>query len=142
MGGYLTLTSGVETSGVLQGTGVLYTFDAGGSISIFGAIPSLGIHGGSLLFNAPFLAGDTFSVVPSGLTATGTFQGPLDYSNIVLNPALGVYTFTSGSNAETSMDLNLSCATLNNGCSGSVDPTVQVQTPVPEPELSRCWLRG
>jgi PEP-CTERM motif len=34
---------------------------------------------------------------------------------------------------ETSMDLNLSCATLNNACSGSVDPTVQIQTPVPEP---------
>jgi hypothetical protein len=133
VGGYLTLTSGLETSGVIQGGGVLYTFGAGGSLSIFGAIPSLGINVGSLLFNAPFLAGDTFSVVPSGLTATGTFQGPLDYNNIALNPALGVYTFTSGSNIETSMDLNLSCATLNNTCSGSVDPTVQVQTPVAEP---------
>jgi PEP-CTERM motif-containing protein len=132
-GGYLTLSSGLETSGVTQGTGVLYTFGAGGIISIFGKIPVLGINSDSLLFTAPFLAGDTFGVVPSGLTATGTFQGPLDYTHIFLNPALGVYTFTSGSNMETSMDLNLSCATLNNACSGSVDPTVQVQTAVPEP---------
>jgi PEP-CTERM motif len=133
VGGYLTLTSGLETSGVVQGTGVLYTFGALGSLSIYGGLPALGIPLGSLLLTAPFLAGDTFNVVPSGLTATGTFQGPLDYSNILVNPALGAYTFTSGSNMETSMDLNLSCATLNNACSGSVDPTVQVQTPVPEP---------
>jgi hypothetical protein len=68
-GGYLTLSSGLETSGVTQGTGVLYTFGAGGIISIFGKIPVLGINSDSLLFTAPFLAGDTFGVVPSGLTA-------------------------------------------------------------------------
>src|SRR5271166_2704507 len=131
--GYLTLTSGVETSGGPQGTGVLYTFGAGGTVSIFGGIPALGIPNGSALLTGTFLAGDTFMVTPAGLTATGTFLGMIDQTGILLNPLVGQYTFTSVSNLDTSMDLNLSCATLGNACSGSVDPIVQLQTPVPEP---------
>lgn len=131
--GYLTLTSGLETSGVVQGAGVLYTFAAGGTVSIFGGIPALGIPNGSALLTGTFLAGDTFTVTPAGLAATGTFLGMIDQTGILLNPLIGMYTFTSVSNLDTSLDLNSSCATLGNTCSGSVDPIVQLQTPVAEP---------
>ncbi len=130
--GYLTLTSGTEQSGVSLGGGVLYTFNAGGVVRIFGQIPELGINSRSLLFTATFLAGNTFLVFPSGLTATGVFAGPIDPTSILLVPQLGTYNFTSASNLETSIDLNLSCGTLGNDCSGSVDPIVQLQT-IPEP---------
>jgi hypothetical protein len=141
-GGYLTLISGLETSGVVQGTGVLYTFGAGGVVSIVGGIPALNIPNGTTLLTATFLAGDTFLVTPAGLMASGTFQGPISPGSIILNPVLGTYTFTSASNTETSMDLNLSCATLGNACSGSVDPTVQLQTNQATPEPGTLSLFG
>ena len=132
-GGYLTLSSGPETSGVIGGAGPLYTFGAGGVVNIFGGIPGLGIPNGSLLASASFLNGAIFAVFPAGLTATGTYQGPLNPASIVLNPAIGNFAFTGGGTVETSLDLNLSCATLGNSCTGSVDPVLQLQTPVPEP---------
>jgi PEP-CTERM motif len=131
--GYLTLSSGGEISAINGGAGPIYTYGAGGIVSIFGGIPGLSIPNGSLLVSASFLPGATFSVFPSGLTATGTYQGPLNPASIVLNPAIGNFAFVGGGTVETSMDLNLSCATLGNPCSGSVDPVLQLQTPVPEP---------
>jgi PEP-CTERM motif len=132
-GGYLTLSSGSEISGINGGAGPIYTFGAGGIVSIFGGIPGLSIPNGSLLVSASFLPGATFVVFPAGLTATGTYEGPLNTASIVLNPAIGNFAFVGGGTVETSMDLNLSCATLGNSCTGSVDPVLQLQTPVPEP---------
>jgi hypothetical protein len=146
-GGYLTLTSGLETSGVVQGTGVLYTFGAGGMLRIVGGIPALAVANGTTLLTAPFLAGDTFLVTPAGLTATGTFQGPIDPGMILLNPQLGTYTFTSASNIETSMDLNLSCATLGNACSGWIRLSNCRPSRLPRnrdlfPYLAQGWSRS
>ena len=142
VGGYLTLTSGPETSGLALPGGVLYTFGAGGELDVYGGIPVLGVANGSHLFSATFLAGDTFLVTAAGALATGTFTGALDLTSIILNPQLGNFAWTGGSTLENSFDLNLSCATLGNACSGSVDPVVSLQTPTPEPGTASLVAAG
>ena len=127
-GGYLTLASGGETSGIVGGGTAVYTYGAGGIVSIYGGIPALNIASGSLLLTADFLPGETFTV--NG--ATGTFAGNLNVSSILLNPGIGSYAFVSGSTMETSMNNNPGCL-AGGQCFGLVDPVLQVQTPVPEP---------
>ena len=96
-------------------------------MDIYGGIPALGIANGTDLFAASFVDG-TFAVTGT----TGTFTGQLNLTSIYLNSSLGTYTFVSGSTVETSLNLNINCQ--NGGlCSGLVDPTLQLQTPVPEP---------
>jgi len=129
-GGYLTLTSGPETSGFHGGVPAIfsYSFGAGGTIDIFGKIPTLGINSSSLLFSASFLPGTTFS----GAGTVGSFLGQLNIASVILNAALGTYHYTGASNDDLSFSLSDSCAT-GGKCSGSViQSTTSLQT-IPEP---------
>jgi len=122
--GYMTLTSGVETSG---GSGT-YTFGAGGTIDIYGGIASLGIANGTLLLSATFSSGSTLVAGAS----TGVFSGNLNLASITLNPALGAYNFSGGSTAAITVDLSGTCSG-GGPCQGSITTAgVSMQT-TPEP---------
>src|SRR5271165_4117430 len=123
-GGYLTLASGAETSGFSGGGAFQYTFAAGGMIDIYGTIPSKGINVSSLLFSASFLNNAVFT----GAGTVGSYVASLNLGSIFLNPALGMYHYTGGSNDDISISLNPACST-GGKCSGSIfNTTSSVQT--------------
>jgi hypothetical protein len=130
--GYLTLTSGPETGGFASGGIFSYNFGAGGTVDIFGTIPTLGINTNRLLFTSSLLAGTTFS----GAGSVGTVIGQLNLASIVLDPALGTNSYTSGSDDELSFSINPTCST-GGACTGSIvqstDTLQTQQTQVPEP---------
>jgi hypothetical protein len=128
MGGYLTLSTGPETSGFHGGGIFSYSYGAGGAVDIFGKVPSLGINVSTLLFSASLLPGTTFS----GAGSVGSVLGQLNIGSIVLNPALGTYHFSGASNDDLSFSISPSCAT-GGKCTGSlIQSTTSLQT-IPEP---------
>jgi hypothetical protein len=128
VGGYLTLTSGPETSGFTGGGIFSYSFGAGGHLAITGEIPVLGINTPTVLFMATLLPGTTLS----GAGTVGSFLAQLNLTSIVLVPQLGTYKFTGASNDDLSFGISPSCST-GGICTGSlVQSTTSLQT-IPEP---------
>src|SRR5271169_1998511 len=75
VGGYLTLTTGPETSAFSGGGSFSYGFGGGGMIQVIGTIPTLGINSPTILFSAKFMpTGTTFS----GSGTVGSLIGQLD----------------------------------------------------------------
>jgi len=126
--GYLTLTSGPETSGFASGGIFSYTFGAGGSVQVVGEIPILGINTPTTLFTASLLPGTTFS----GAGANGSCLGQLNLSSIVLAPALGVYHYIGASNDELSFNVDPACST-GGKCTGTLIQSTTSLTTIPEP---------
>ncbi len=128
VGGFLTLTSGPETSGMSGGGIFSYGFGAGGTVDIFGKVPTLGINSSTLLLSATFNTGTAFS----GAGTVGSFLGSLNLASISLNPSFGTYMYAGASNDELSISISPSCAT-GGLCTGSlIQSTTALQT-VPEP---------
>ena len=129
VGGYLTLTTGAETSGSTGGGSFSYSFGGGGMIQVIGEIPTLGINSPTTLFSAKFLpVGTTFS----GSGTVGSLIGQLDLSTIMLAAQLGMYKYTGGSNDDLSFSISPSCAT-GGKCTGTlVQSDTSLQT-IPEP---------
>jgi hypothetical protein len=124
--GYATLTSGAETGGSAGGSIFSYTFGSGGTLDIYGGIPSQGISTGSLLFSSSF---SSASFTGSG--AVGTFSADVDLGSIFLDPSLGAYNFTVGDTTEVSFRITSTCGT-GGGCSGPIvlsDTTLIVPEP-------------
>jgi len=140
VGGFLTLTTGGETSGSSGGGIFSYTFGAGGTLEINGEIPLLGINAPTVLLTASFLSGTTFS----GAGTTGSILGQLDPASITLNPALGTYTYTGGTSEDLSFSIDPACSTTGGLCSGSiVQSTNSLQTiTAPEPGSFSLILSG
>ncbi len=130
--GYLTLTTGKETSGSSIGGAFSYNFGAGGALSIVGGISTLGIANGSTLLTLSFLNGATFS----GGGTSGVFQGNVNLASIVLNPviqlAVGGVMFTGGSNDELSISLDNACG-MGGKCFGPLLSSTTGLQYVPEP---------
>jgi hypothetical protein len=128
MGGFLTLTTGPETSGFAGGGIFSYSYGTGGTIDIMGKIPSLGINVTTLLFSASFLPGTTFS----GAGTVGSVLGQINLASIFLVPQLGTYHYTGASNDQLSFSISPSCST-GGSCTGSlIQSTTALQT-IPEP---------
>ncbi len=83
-GGYLTLNSGGETSGIAGGGSFTYTFGAGGQIQIFGSIPSHNINS-ALIFSAQFLPGGIFT----GAGTIGSIYCQPQFGQYLPQPELG-----------------------------------------------------
>jgi hypothetical protein len=117
-GGNCTVVGGtmsVITAGETGVTGAYtYSFGAGGTIDIFGKIPSLGINTTTLLFSATFLNG-TFTVAGT----LGVFAANINLASVVLDSKLGTYTFGSGGSETLSLDLKALCST-GGACLGSI----------------------
>jgi len=126
--GYLTLTTGKESSGFSGGGVFSYTFGSGGTIDIYGEIPSLSISSPTLLFSASFLSGTTFS----GAGAVGSLLGQLNLGSISLDPALGTYSYAAGGNDELSFSVSSSCGT-GGVCTGAINQSATRLEIVPEP---------
>lgn len=127
VGGYLTLTSGKETSGFAGGGSFAYTYAAGGSMQIFGKIPSLGINVSTLLFSAGMLAGSSFS----GGGGIGSYAANIDTNSIILNAALGKYHYISAMSDQLSFNISPTCGT-GGICTGAINQSVQTFQ-IPEP---------
>jgi hypothetical protein len=114
--GYLTMTSGAQTSVIIPG--VEWGFGPGGSATIFGKIPALGINSVSALLSFSYSNGATFSVFGSG----GIYAGTVNLSSIVLAPllhlALGGVGFTGGDNDEIAFAISELCS--SGVCKGDV----------------------
>jgi len=126
--GFLTLTTGKETSGFSNGAAFAYTFGAGGTIQIFGKVPSLGINVSSLLFSASFLNGGTFA----GGGAVGTLAANINLGSINLNPAFGAYHYLIGQTSQLSFNINSPGCENGGACSGPLNQSTNSFT-VPEP---------
>jgi PEP-CTERM motif len=127
VGGYLTLSTGGETSGGASGGSFLYDFGSGGTIKIVGEIPSLGINSPTTLFMASLVSGQF-----SGTGTIGSVIVAINLSSIVLAPQLGSYHFTGANNNDIAFDLSSTCAT-GGVCTG---PIIQSDTnfqTIPEP---------
>ncbi len=127
--GYLTLTTGSEISEPSPG---LYNFGpsgGAGGVSIYGAIPALGLPAGTKLFSAQFSSATFNSFAPMSI-----FNGSLNPSTIYLNPALGTFKFVNGGAEAFSIDLNANCDGPG-GCAGLVlsDSVTATANPIPEP---------
>ena len=137
VGGYSTITSGPETGGSSGGDSFTYSFGEGGSVQIIGAVPQLGLDTPTLLFEASFMPGTTFS----GAGSVGSFLGALNLSSVVLNPALGTWTFVGASNDEITLSLNSGCS-LGDSCSGSIIQSTTALQTVPEPGMLALFGTG
>jgi hypothetical protein len=128
-GGYLTLTTGGETSGFACCGGWHYWYDGGGSVEIWGAIPDLGINTVSELFSAQFLPLGQFD----GIDGLGGLLASIDPKSVHLNAALGKYQIVSPWMEQVFLPVH-GCGD-GSDCSGPAQITnVQMQTEVvPEP---------
>jgi len=117
--GYLTLTTGAETSGFTGGGTFAYAFAKGGTLSIIGGMPFLGIANGTTLLSFSFLPGASFT----GSITTGIFAGSADLTTLLLNAQLasnlGKITYTGGSNDEITISLNNVCQS-GGKCTGPI----------------------
>lgn len=138
-GGYLTLETGPESSGFSGGSVFSYDFGSGGTIDIYGGIPSLSISQ-SLLFSASFLPGTNFGGT-AGISSEGVIQGSLNLGSISLNPTLGTYNYTAGANEDISLPINSSCG-FGGFCTGSLLLSVVGLDASPTPEPSSLVLFG
>ena len=131
-GGYSTLVTGAETSGVHGGGSFAYTFGGGGTFSIIGGIAGLGIANGSTLLTLSFLPGMTFS----GFGNVGVISGNVNLSSIVLNPllnaALANHLFIGGSVFLETISLNAACQNGGN-CFGPLQIASANLQFIPEP---------
>jgi len=127
VGGYLTLTTGGETSGFASGGVFAYSFGSGGTIKVFGEIPVLGINTPTLLFSATFLSGSF-----SGSGSVGSVTAAIDLASIALNPALGVYKYSGATDDDISFNLSGTCGTGGKCLGAIVQADVSYQT-IPEP---------
>ena len=135
VGGYLTLTSGPETSGVSSGGVFDYGFGSGGAVDVLGKVPSLGINSTSLLISASFGGGGSFS----GAGTVGSQIASLNLASIFLDPAFGTYSYTGATGDVLSFSIDPSCST-GGMCSGSlIQSTVALET---TPEPSAMLLLG
>lgn len=122
-GGYLNLDSGGQ-SGSSNG---VYSFNAGGQLTIFGEIDSLGIKSVTQLLSASFLGGQTLQFN----NTTGTFRGLLDPGTIVLNSSITSQSPVSGTDTESEFQVAFSNGTYSGKIASS---TVAITTAaVPEP---------
>jgi len=129
LSGYVDLTTGGETSGSSNGTSFSYTFGGGGSMQIFGKVPSLGINSVTLLFSASFLPGAVFS----GSGGSGTVSGPVNTNTIILNAAFGgPFDYTSGKFSDLSFNVPLTCEAGGSCSGGSIRSSTNPFT-IPEP---------
>ena len=128
MGGYLTLTTGGQTGGSGGGGSFTYTFGAGGSLDIFGKIPSQGINNSSLLFSATFLPGAIFT----GAGQVGSYVASLNLASIFLNPNLGTYNYGAGASDDISFSLNPGCS-----MGGMCTDRLIIRLPMRKPSRSR-----
>jgi len=131
VGGYMTLTSGVQLAcspnPCTTGSSFLYSFASGGTMSIFGKMPQLGINVSTLLFSATFL-----NATWTGGGAVGSYTAGINLASIVLAPQLGMYHFNGGVNNDISFSIDQACST-GGICSGLIvqsDTTLQT---IPEP---------
>lgn len=124
-GGLLNLTSGGQIANPVPG---LYIFGAGGTINITGGIAALGIAAGSSLLSATFLPNATFNF---SATSTSTFGGNLNLASIMLNPAIGTFTYIGGSDNQVFMNVKFAGGTYSGDVFSS---NVAIQaTPISEP---------
>jgi len=130
VGGYLTLTSGPETSGFSGGGIFSYSYGAGGTVDVFGKVPTLGITSPTVLLSATFGVGGSFS----GAGTVGSYLAPVNLASIHLDPALGTFNYVGGSNDDLSFSISGTCST-GGVCSGSLlQSTTALDTAsVPEP---------
>jgi PEP-CTERM motif len=126
-GGYMTLMSGGEATGTVGGGSFLYTFNGGGTIDIYGTIASHNINS-ALIFSATFLPGGVFT----GAGSVGTYVASVNLGSIFLNPNLGTYKYSGGSNVDTSITINPGCST-GGACSGLIFNTNTTLQTIPEP---------
>jgi hypothetical protein len=128
VGGYVTLTTGPQTGGFANGSIWSYHYGAGGTLTITGEIPSMGIKSPTVLLTANFLPGTTFS----GAGTVGSFVGQINLASIGLAAQLGTYHYSGASNDELSVSINPGCA--NGGmCTGTVIQSLTTVQTIPEP---------
>jgi hypothetical protein len=127
IGGFMTLTTGGETSGSTGGGAFLYSFGSGGVIKITGEIPILGINSPTVLFMANLLSG-TFT----GAGSIGSLTVGINLASIVLVPQLGKYHFTGGNNDDISFNVSPSCST-GGVCTGAIIQSDTTFQTIPEP---------
>jgi hypothetical protein len=126
--GYVTLITGPETSGFANGSIWSYHYGAGGTLTITGEIPSMGINSPIVLLTANFLPGTTFS----GAGTVGSFVGQINLASIGLAAQLGTYQYSGASNDELSVSIDPGCA--NGGmCTGTVIQSLTTIQTIPEP---------
>lgn len=127
VGGYMTLTTGGQTSGSVSGGVYSYIFGAGGTINIFGAVPLLGINTSTLLFTANFTGGSF-----SGSGSVASIVAAINLASITLNPALGLYKYSGASNDDISFNVSPSCST-GGLCTGQIVQSDTSFQTIPEP---------
>ena len=127
VGGYMTLTTGGEISGMSGGGAFNYQFGNGGTIKVVGEIPILGINTPTVLFTASFLMGSF-----TGGGSIGSLTAGINLASIMLNPALGIYHYTGGNTNDITFNVSPTCST-GGICTGTIiqsDTTLQT---IPEP---------
>jgi PEP-CTERM motif len=112
---------------VVGGGSFLYTFDKGGTIDIYGTIASHNINS-ALIFSATFVTGGVFT----GAGSIGTYVASINLGSIYLNPNLGTYKYSGGSNVDTSISINPGCDT-GGACNGLIFNTNTTLQTIPEP---------
>src|ERR1017187_6389808 len=137
IGGYAIVTSGPEINGSAASGAFAYHFAKGGTVDIWGEIPLLGLNTPSLLLQASFDVGTTFS----GAGTVGSFLGALNLPSVKLNPALGTYSLIGASNDEITLSLNNGCST-GGSCSGSIIQSTTALQTVPEPGTMALFGTG
>jgi len=127
VGGYLTLTTGGETSGMAGGGTFLYMFGSGGNVKITGEIPILGIVAPTTLLSATF---DNGTWVGGG--TVGSLTAGINLASIVLAPELGKYHYTGANTNDIGFDITASCG-AGGKCTGRlIDSHTTLET-IPEP---------
>jgi hypothetical protein len=126
-GGYATLTTGPETSGFANGSIWSYHYGAGGTLTITGEMPSMGISSPTVLFTASFLPGTTFS----GSGTAGSFVGQINIDSITLAPQLGNYLYSGASNDELAISIDPGCAS-GGVCTGTVIQSLTTAETIPQ----------
>ena len=127
VGGYLTLTTGGETGGMSGGGTFNYSFGNGGTITIIGAIPFLGINAPTTLLTANFLAGSF-----TGGGSIGSLTVGINLASVVLAPQLGMYHYIGGNTNDISFNVSPSCSS-GGVCNGTIIQSDTTLQNIPEP---------
>ena len=127
IGGYMTLTTGGTTGSFVAGGAFGYMFAPGGTITITGEIPLLGINTPTALLTAS-LTNATFA----GSGSVGSFVAGINLASITLAAQLGTYKYSGAGNDEISFNLSPSCS-AGGVCSGTLIQSDSTFQTVPEP---------